>query len=252
MSKLNRLITSWPDGSVYTSSYLSEQGYSPALIAQYKKSGWVKSLGKGAIAKKGDSLDWRGGLLAIQKQLDLEIHVGAKSALRMHGASHFISDNEQILLFGTATTRLPNWFKTTDWKQQIKYFSTKLFKSDIGILHHKSDTFGLKVSSRERALFEQLSLVPQFSSFRDSAYLFQGLYTLRGDLIQNLLLECTSIKTKRLFMVVAEKLAYPWVKKLDLSKVDFGSGNRLIDRGGVTDQKYNITTEPLDFLGDIL
>ena len=38
---------------------------------------------------------------------------------------------------------------------------------------------------------------------------------------------------------------HSWVKKLDLSKVDFGKGKRMLVRGGRFDSKYNITVPEL-------
>ncbi len=246
MTKLNKLLTNWESGVVYTSSYLSKLGYSPALLAQYKKNNWIVEVGNGAVARKGDSFSWQGGLNAIQKQLNLEVHIGASSALKLYGVSHFLRKEEQLLLFGEEKLRLPRWFKSYDWGVQIKYFSTKLFSSDLGIVNHKADNLVLKISSRERALFEQLYLVPKHDSFVDAGYLFQGLQTLRYEVIQKLLEDCQSIKVKRLFMVKAEELNYPWVRKLDLSRIDFGQGNRVIDRGGNTNSKYKITVKSND------
>ena len=68
---------------------------------------------------------------------------------------------------------------------------------------------------------------------------FDGALTLR--LVQALLERCNSVKVKRLFMVLAESFQHAWVKKLDLSKVDFGKGKRILVRGGRFDSKYNIT-----------
>jgi uncharacterized protein YlxP (DUF503 family) len=42
-------------------------------------------------------------------------------------------------------------------------------------------------------------------------------------------------------MVLAESCQHAWVKKLDLSKVDFGKGKRMLVRGGRFHSKYNIT-----------
>jgi hypothetical protein len=72
-------------------------------------------------------------------------------------------------------------------------------------------------------------------------HLFEGLYTLRHDVIQKLLEECSSVKVKRLFMVIAEEFNYPWVRKIDLRKVDFGHGSRSIGQGGKMNSKYKIT-----------
>ena len=64
--------------------------------------------------------------------------------------------------------------------------------------------------------------------------------------MQSLLERCASVKVKRLFMVLAESCQHPWVKKLDLSKVDFGKGKRMLVRGGRLDSKYNITVPDME------
>ena len=51
---------------------------------------------------------------------------------------------------------------------------------------------------------------------------------------------CTSVKTKRLFMHAAERSNHPWLQRLNLSKVDFGSGRRTIHAGGRLDRKYDL------------
>ena len=58
--------------------------------------------------------------------------------------------------------------------------------------------------------------------------------------VQRLLECCTSVKTKRLFMHAAEKLDHPWLSRLDLSNVNFGSGRRTIHAGGRLDKKYSL------------
>ncbi|MCB0338171.1 MAG: type IV toxin-antitoxin system AbiEi family antitoxin [Bdellovibrionales bacterium] len=241
MSKLNKLITSWSPGQIHTTSYLTDQGYSSALLAQYRKNNWIYSVGKGAVARVGDSLDWRGGLVALQQELGLDVHLAAKSALKLYGVSHFARKNEVEFLFGSPGTRLPAWFQEAKWGTTVKFVTTNLFKTSLGLLRKSYDHFKVLSSCRERALFEQLYLVPKHASFSESAHLFEGLHTLRSEIIETLLRECQSIKTKRLFMVVAEHLNYPWVSKLDLADIDFGKGNRVIDEGGKTHPKYNIT-----------
>ena len=42
-------------------------------------------------------------------------------------------------------------------------------------------------------------------------------------------------------MVLGEYGNHAWVQKLDLSRVDFGKGKRMIVKGGRLDWKYNIT-----------
>jgi hypothetical protein len=42
-------------------------------------------------------------------------------------------------------------------------------------------------------------------------------------------------------MVLAEECNHSWLAKLNLSKVDFGKGKRMIEKGGQLDQKYLVT-----------
>ena len=69
----------------------------------------------------------------------------------------------------------------------------------------------------------------------------EALTNLRPRLVQSLLEQCASVKVKRLFMYLAEACGHTWVKKLDLSKVSFGKGKRMIVKGGRWDPKYSIT-----------
>ncbi len=99
----------------------------------------------------------------------------------------------------------------------------------------------VRLSTPERAIMEVLYGVPKEESYEEAKLLMEGLTTLRPRLVQMLLESCVSIKVKRLFMVLAESCGHTWVKKLDLSKVDFGKGKRMLVRGGRFDSKYNIT-----------
>ncbi len=71
----------------------------------------------------------------------------------------------------------------------------------------------------------------------------ENLATLRAELVQKLLENCHSIKVKRLFMYMAEKIAHSWVEELNTDRLDFGSGKRVIVPNGVLDKKYQITVE---------
>jgi hypothetical protein len=96
-------------------------------------------------------------------------------------------------------------------------------------------------------VMEVLHFIPQDETFEEAMLLMEGLITLRPKVIQTLLEQCHSVKVKRLFMILAEECNHAWVQKLDLSKVDFGKGKRMLVKGGRFNAKYNITvplTEP--------
>lgn len=250
-SKLNRLLTAWPQGAVAVSRWLEAQGAYQQLVHEYEKSGWIRRIGHGAYVRAGDSVEWSGGLHALQEQLKLPVHAGAKTALQMQGYGHFLPMGKggTVSLFGSPGTRLPAWFRQYDWGVALRYTTTTLFADDpnTGLTKKELATYAITVSAPERAIMEALYLVPEEESFEEAALLMEGLTTLRPRLVQSLLEQCHSVKVKRLFMVLAEACNHAWVKKLDLSKVDFGKGKRMIVKGGRLDTKYNITVPDTNF-----
>ena len=79
------------------------------------------------------------------------------------------------------------------------------------------------------------------SAYEHANLVFEGLGTLRADVVQSLLEQCASVKIKRLFLHFAEKHNHAWFKVLNLSKVSLGSGKRALIAGGRLDPKYLIT-----------
>lgn len=231
-SKLSKLLASWPNKAIYTSVWLSRLGYSHVLIDQYRRSGWLKPIGRGAVARAGDEIDWLSGLNALQEQLKLPIHLGGKSALRRRGATHFLSLREEnVTLIALPGTTTPGWFKKFDWGVNIKVSSPCLFENDLGIDHEEIESFSIRLSSRERAILEMLHFVPHSQSLEEAKLFMQGLNNLRGDLVQNLLESCHSIKVKRLFIRLATEFNFGWLEKLDLKRIDFGAGADSFLRG---------------------
>ena len=243
--KLNQLLSNWPPHSVFACSWLHEQGFGFDLIYKYRKSGWLKPVGHGAVARAGDRVDWAGGLYAIQSQLKLPIHVGGKSALLLKGQGHFIPQGKGwvLSLFGEPKSKLPTWFRKRDWGVNLKLVTSDLLHVDsgLGLSTLEMGAFTILISAPERAILEFLSLVPQEESFEEAKLLMEGLTTLRPKIVQQLLTGCSSIKVKRLFLFLAEECNHPWLKKLDLSQVSLGSGKRVIEKGGVLNVKYGIT-----------
>jgi hypothetical protein len=69
----------------------------------------------------------------------------------------------------------------------------------------------------------------------------EGLNNLRPASVQKLLEGCTSVKVKRLFLYLADKVGHEWLNYINLGKVDLGSGKRAIVKNGVYVSKYQIT-----------
>ena len=247
-SKINKLLKGWPNGTVGVQTWLSQQGISKDLAKAYVKTLWLERIGKGAFIKAGDQVEWMGGVFTLQTQLNFKIHVAAKTALEMHGHGHFVPLGKGYLvrLFQSPEEKrsLPDWMYDY-FKGEVKIQVSKrnLFGGDemFGIVEKEFGRYKILISSRERAIMEYFDLVPEQESFSQGVYLMEGLLTLRPNVIQTLLEKCTSVKVKRLFMYMAEELNHPWVKELDLSKINFGAGKRVISKGGKFNSKYSLS-----------
>lgn len=94
-SKINLLLQSQPQGVVFTSSWMVKNGYSLDLQRQYRKTNWFESIGAGAMVRVNEQVTLEGALFSLQNQLELCVHIGAKSALGIHGKAHYLSMHQQ-------------------------------------------------------------------------------------------------------------------------------------------------------------
>lgn len=238
-------MTEWPAGTVTVQPWLEKRGIYRQLAHTYVKGGWLNQLTRGAYSRAGETVNWMGGLYAIQKQLGLPIHVGAKTALSLRGYAHYLSfgKGQTITLFGSPDAKLPSWFKKAPWDEKIVYSRTNLFNDNktLGLTASKSDFFDITISSPERAIMELIYHIPKHANYNDAHISMESLTTLRPSLVQSLLENCNSAKVKRFFMWLAESYQHRWLKRLNLDEIDFGRGKRVIVKGGVFNKKYNIT-----------
>ncbi len=229
---------------MFAQSYLSKIGYGNDLVKSYRKSRWLQRVGNGAVKLDGDEVDWLGGLYALQAQLNLPIHAGGRTALELKGYAHYGRVAKQsCFLFGARGSRLPQWVRKYDWGVQLVYRSSSFLPLDIADsfseFQHKQ--FSVRISAPERAALEMLYYVPAKQGFEEALQIMETLTSLRPDLMQELLERCRFVKVKRLFLHMAEKLALPWLGRLQTKQVDLGRGKRVIVPNGVLDKKYLIT-----------
>jgi hypothetical protein len=240
--KINKLLSTHLSGTVLLAAWLTKQGYSLDLQKRYRKSNWLKSIGNGAMVRAGDEIGYEGAVYALQKQADMTIHPGGRTALSLQGKAHYLElAARKAVLFGGAKERLPSWFQKHDWGLAVSYHPTSFLPSNAGLTDVEMKTFSIKVSSPVRALMECLYLAPEEQELMECFELMEGLNNVRPQIVQSLLEQCQSVKVKRLFMYMAEKAGHDWVQYLDLKKVDFGSGKRSIVENGVYVAKYQIT-----------
>lgn len=241
-TKINRLISTIPKGAVVTSAWLTQRGYSLDLQKRYRKGGWLQPIGTGAMRRSNDKVTVEGGVFALQKQLNLTVHPGGKTALMMQGKSHYLQfSTSRIILFGQQKETLPKWFRDYDWGMCIDYHSSNLLLPDIGMSELEFGDFMIRVSTPARALMECLSLYPREQDLGECLEIMESLNNLRPDVVSELLSLCTSVKVKRLFVYLAEKAGHGWFKYLTLDGVDFGQGKRSLTKKGVYIPKYRIT-----------
>ena len=248
-SKINSLVKKLPKGLVLLSPWLAAEGYPYELQQRYRKSGWLKSIGRGAMIRTGDQLILSGAISALQKQANLNVHIGGRSALEQLGLAHYLQVNStELTLFAEGQFIMPLWFRMNKWDFEAKLYCNSLFDNkEIGLVDYMSGELDMKISGAARAIMECLSLTPNQFSLSEVYELMDGLTTLRPVQAQELLENCKSIKVKRLFLYFAEKAGHSWFKYIDLGKIDLGSGKRSFAQDGVLVSKYQLVV-PKEFI----
>lgn len=244
--KLKQILNKIPNNSVFTSKWLNNNNISTSLITKYKKSKWIKAIGTGAYTKLNDKYDIDSAMYALQSQLNLSVHIGGLSALSdKHNVSQNIMFNSKTALYGMKKENLPKWFKIA-FKNKYDVFFTDFLPQNLGIEEFDNSSFQTKVSSMERAMLEILYLVPNVITTQTAYQTMEFLSSLRPVLLQELLEKTKSIKVKRLFFYMAEKINYPWFEKLNIKKINLGKGIRKIVAGGKFDKKYKIVIDDIE------
>jgi hypothetical protein len=241
-TKINKLLQETYPGTVMTSGWLGEKGYSSELIRNYKSSKWLKSFGNGAVVRYNDEIDYLGAAHTLQNQLKLTHHPAARTALSLLGRAHYLEMNQsRVYLFANEKEVLPTWFKKYNWKPEIVSITSSFLPPKLGMTSIEHKGFTVEISTPARAILECLYLVPQEMDLVECHQLMEGLTGLVPSQLQEMLEKCTSVKVKRLFFYLADKSNHNWLKHLDQSKIDLGKGNRSFVKNGVYISTYKIT-----------
>lgn len=239
-TNLKNLIEKIPHNTIVTTKWLTENGVSRQLLRKYKNSNWLKSLTNGAFIKLGDKSSLNGAIFALQNQLNLSIHVAANTALNdFYGITHNIVFDSKQQLFGYRGEKLPKWFKNL-YSNDIDFNCTTFLPNNLGVTDYNVGDFSIKIPTIERATLETLYLVPEKVTINEAYQIIELLTVVKPKEFQKLLENCSSIKVKRLFLYIAEKIGHSWFKRLDLTKINLGKGVREITKGGSYNSKYNI------------
>ncbi|EIM31112.1 type IV toxin-antitoxin system AbiEi family antitoxin domain-containing protein [Microvirga lotononidis] len=267
--KLNRLDKTLPEGLLVDAAWMERHGYSSSLRSQYVSAGWLEQPARGTYKRPWGNLSWQQVVISLQVLLQQPLIVGGRTALDLQGFSHYVSAEglRTIHLYGREPP--PGWLNKLPLKETFRFHKTQtLFKSDPvtkGLTSRDSDVetnvdsgneslhgtlnrlpwgqwnWPLTLSTPERALFELLDELPKDESFHQVDMLVEGLRTLSPRRLETLLTDCRSIKVKRLFFFFADRHQHAWLKHIDRSKVDLGTGKRMLVKGGKLDPVYQIT-----------
>ena len=205
-------------------------GISADLAVHYVRAGWLSRIARGVYCRPNDTLELHACLKQLQRSVD-GLHVGGKSALDWYGVRHYLSQNAVLQLYGWTAFRLPEWFTE---RFPAEYHRKRLFDepSDTplhaGPFEKRSDA--PRVSTPERALLEMLSEVGVRQPLQEARELTESTYSLRADVLRELLQHCTSVKTVRLFLLLGRELSLPWAAKLDPAQLPTGSDRSWVSR----------------------
>jgi hypothetical protein len=248
--KLNRLEKTLPQGLLVDAGWMERHGYSTSLRSQYVSAGWLVQPVRGTFKRPLGELSWQKVVVSLQRLLASNLVVGGRTALEMQGFSHYLSPTgpSTVHLYGTQPA--PGWLGKLPLKEKFRvHRSQVLFKTltseglKSGTVRELSGSteWPLMVSAPERALLELLDELPSRESFHQVDVLVEGLSSLSPRRLQMLLDDCKSIKVKRLFFWFAERHQHAWLKQIDQTKVNLGTGKRMLVKGGKLDPKYLIT-----------
>lgn len=229
-TKLNSLYRHWAPGTPQTSEDLATLGISADLAVHYARAGWLTRLARGVYARPNDTLELHACLLLLQRAVD-GLHVGGKSALDWYGVRHYLSQQPILQLYGWTAARLPDWFTE---RFPAEYHRKRLFdEPSTEPLHagpFEKHSGAPRVSTPERALLEVLSEVGVRQPLHEARELAESTYSLRVDVLRELLQRCASVKTVRLCLQLGRELALPWVAKLDPAQLPTGSARAWVSR----------------------
>jgi hypothetical protein len=266
---LNRLDHELPEGLLAHSAWFRKKGYSRQLLNHYVSAGWLEQPAHGLFRRPRGTLSWQQVVISLQTLLlDDPFIVGGRTALELQGYAHFLPHTTtEVHLYGPRP--LPAWLDRLPLEVRfVHHNSGRLFKNDpipyaIDSLTmnapthasasndplHQGLTFQpwgpwdwhLTLSTPERAILELLDALPGRESFAQADALMEGLSTLSPRRLQKLLVDCQSVKVKRLFFFFADRHQHAWLKALDKKAIDLGTGNRVLVKGGRLDRTYQIT-----------
>lgn len=269
--KLNWLEKELPEGLLVDAAWLTKHGFSTSLRTQYVQKGWLEQPARRVFRRPRGKLGWQQVVISLQTLLEYPLIVGGRTALELQGYQHYLSQ-ETLAVHLYGPERPPTWLHTLPVTVRFLYHNDRaLFRNqpvtkglsslswDIrkdqassadGFMRQPWGQWDwpLTLSTPERAILELLDELPNDESFEYADKLMEGLTNLRPHRMQKLLVDCRSVKVKRLFFFFADRHQHAWLKRLDKKAIDLGAGKRTLVPGGKFNSEYGITV-PEEFDG---
>src|SRR5438876_856764 len=112
--KLNWLQHTAPEGLVFDSGWLESNGISRQLRRTYVMHGWLLALGRGIYcrpvpAEALTKVSWQQLVISLNLLQNLAVAAGGRTALEMHGFSHYLSVSGSREAHFYANEDLPGW-----------------------------------------------------------------------------------------------------------------------------------------------
>ncbi len=243
-----------PEGALVSRGWLQSHDISNHAIDNLLKSKQLSTVKNGVYKREGSIIEWGDVIYFLQWRYNTDFTIGGITALELQKLSHYLSFSNKRIVHLYGKDQLPSWISrvTDDTIFQKHNLSDLLgyatapdlqdrFNQFTKTLTWKNTNEGLRISTPERAILEVLNEVPDKISFEHADELMQGLNTLSPRALQQLLEICNNFKVRRLFFWYAERHNHSWLTKLNRDKINLGSGNRVIVKGGHVNKKYQIT-----------
>jgi hypothetical protein len=233
-----------PEGQLVNRAWLKARGFNRPRVDYTLRAGKLTAVAHGLYHRPGPALKWEHVVYSLN-QMGCPVRVGGRSALELQGMAHYLplGEPQRIDLFGGG--KVPPWVGTFQGSFQFNIHTGQLFDPLPGAaVHHRP--FGawdwpIPFSLPELALLELLAGARNAVDFDMADKFFESAMNLRPGLLRDLLLACTQVKAKRLFLWFSDRHGHAWRRRLDTQGVDLGRGKRLLVKGGAYDGAYQIT-----------
>lgn len=244
MNECESLEKCLPEGQIVDRAWLKARGFDRPRVDYYLRSGALQAVTRGVYRKQGPPLKWEHIVFSLQ-EMGYLVHVGGRTALELQGLAHFLPLQGMQTIALYCDRRLPTWLNRMQLSFRFEHHPLKMFKP-MPTQAVTTRPFGhwdwlVSFATPELAMLEMLAEVQTEADFSTVDKFFESAVLLRPELIRELLLQCTNVKAKRLFLWFSERYTHPWKQALNATGVSLGSGKRMIIKGGVLDKHFQIT-----------